>query len=120
MVDREPFRDAAVVEESLVEQPFEGSTLGSDITQGMPGGDQFAVVFIDLALESSERSSPLQRLGQASAGRVVGDPVSKVGHVLKPRVGRENCGAFGPWRKGLRVNRPMRSAGHNCWAKPTM
>ena len=78
-----------VVDESLVKQPLDGPALASNIAQGMPRRDQFGVVFMDLVLESSERSPPLQRLGQASAGRAVADAVSKVGHVLKPHVGRE-------------------------------
>ena len=79
----------AVVDESLVKQPLDGPALGSNITQGMPRRNQFGVVFIELVLESSERSPPLQRLCQASAGRAVADAVSKVGHVLIPHVGRE-------------------------------
>ena len=59
MVARELLR-GAVVDESLVEQPLDGPALGSCITQGVPRRNQFGVVFIDLVLESSEGSSPLQ------------------------------------------------------------
>ncbi len=76
MVGRELLR-GAVVDESLVQQPLDGPTLGSNITQGVPRRNQFGVVFIDLVLESSERSPPLQRLGQLSAGRAVADVSAK-------------------------------------------
>ncbi len=88
MVGRELLR-GAVVDESLVEQPLDGPALGSNITQGVPRRNQFGVVFMDLVLESSERSSPLQRLGQAPADRDVAEAVGKVGHVPKPHIGRE-------------------------------
>ena len=88
VVGGEPLR-GTVVDESLVAQPFDGSPLGSNITQGVPRRDQVGVVFVDQVLESSERPSPLQSLGQASAGRAVADAVGEVGHVLKPHVGGE-------------------------------
>lgn len=65
VVGRELLR-GGVVDESLVKQPLDGPPLGSNVTQGVPRRDQVGVVFIDLVLESSEHSSPLQRLGQAS------------------------------------------------------
>ena len=48
------------VDESLVKQPLDGPALSSSITQGVPRRNQVGVVFIDLVLESSERSSPVQ------------------------------------------------------------
>ena len=48
------------VDESLVKQPLDGPLLSSSITQGVPRRNQVGVVFIDLVLESSERSSPVQ------------------------------------------------------------
>jgi hypothetical protein len=42
------------------------------------------MTFIDLVLESAERSPTLQRLGQLSPDNAVADAVSEVGHVLKP------------------------------------
>lgn len=79
----------AVVDESLVKEPLDGPTLGSRIAKGMPRRNQARVAFIDLVLESSEYSPPLQRTGQASACLAVADAVSEVGHVLKPHVRRE-------------------------------
>ena len=46
-------------------------------------------MFVELIVEPPERSPPLERLGQASAGGAVADAVSKVGHVLVPHVGGE-------------------------------
>ena len=54
MVGSEPVR-GLVIDESLVEQPLDGSALGSNVTQGVPRRNQLGVVFIDLGLESSER-----------------------------------------------------------------
>lgn len=88
VVGREPLR-GAVVDEPLVEQPLDGPALGSNITQGMPCRNQVGVVFIQLVLESPERSPSIQRPGQASAGCAVADAFGKVGHVLEPHVGRE-------------------------------
>ncbi len=65
MVARELLR-GVVVDEFLVKQPHDGPALGSNIAQGVPRRNMFGVVFIDLILESSERSPPLQSLGQAS------------------------------------------------------
>jgi hypothetical protein len=59
VVGRELLR-RAVVDESVVKQPLDGSALGSSIAQGVPRRDQFGVVFIEFVLESSERSPPLQ------------------------------------------------------------
>jgi hypothetical protein len=84
-----PVLRGVVVDESFLKQPLDGPALGSNITQGVPRRNQFGVVLVELVLESAEGSSPLQRLGQASAGCLVADAVSKVGHVLKPHVGRE-------------------------------
>src|SRR6478672_4918986 len=42
------------------------------------------MVFVELVLEPSERSSSMQRLTQLSTGYSVADAVGKVGHVLKP------------------------------------
>ena len=44
-----------LVDELLVQQPLDGSALGSNVTQGVPRRNQLGVVFIDLGLESSER-----------------------------------------------------------------
>jgi hypothetical protein len=65
VVGRELSRGAAM-DEPLVEQPLDGPALGSNITQGVPRRNQLGLAFIDLVLESSERSPPLQRLGQLS------------------------------------------------------
>lgn len=59
MVGRELLR-RAVVDESLVKQPIDGPALRSNITQGMPRRNQFGVVLIEIVLEASECSSPLQ------------------------------------------------------------
>ena len=47
-----------LVDESLFGEPIDGSTLGTDITQGVPCPNQFRVVVIDQVLESPERTSP--------------------------------------------------------------
>ena len=87
MVGRELFL-GGVFDESVVAQPLDGSALGSNITQVVPGRDQFGVVLIELVLESSERSSFSQRMAQALASLTVADPLGEVGHVLKPHVCR--------------------------------
>ena len=46
------------VDEVLVQEPLDGASLGSHITQRMPCRDQFGVVLIQLVLETSERSLP--------------------------------------------------------------
>jgi hypothetical protein len=74
----------AVVDESPVEQPLDRPTLGSDIAQRVPRRDQIRMVFVELVLESPERSSSLQRLSQLSTGHAVADAIGKVSHVLKP------------------------------------
>ena len=88
MVGHELLR-SAVVDEFLVKQPLDRPTLSPNITQRMPCRNQFGVVFIDLILESSERSPTLQRLAQLSTGLVVADAIGKVSHVLEPHGGRE-------------------------------
>jgi hypothetical protein len=55
----------------------------------VPRRDQILVVFVELVLESPERSSSLQRLSQFSTGDGVADVVGKVSHVLKPHRGRQ-------------------------------
>jgi hypothetical protein len=80
---------SAFVDESLVEQPLDGPALGSNITQGVPRRNQLGVSLIDLVLESSKRSPPLQRLSQVSPDDAVADALSEVGHVLKPHIGRK-------------------------------
>ena len=92
VVGRELF-SGVVFDEPSLPQPLDGPALGSDITQGVPRRDQFGVVFIDLALEPSERCLPLQRLAQSSASGAVADAVGKIGHVLVPHVGRK--GVYG-------------------------
>ncbi len=76
-----------LVDEPLFREPIDGSTLGTDVTQGVPCPNQFWVVVIDQVFESPERTSPAQGLGQMSAGRPVADALGKVGHVLEPNVG---------------------------------
>ena len=82
-----------VFDESSLPQPLDGPALGSGITHGVPRRNQFGVMFIDLALEPSERCLTLQRLAQSSASGAVADAVGKIGHVLKPHVGRK--GVYG-------------------------
>jgi hypothetical protein len=60
VVGSEPVR-GAIIDESLVQQPLDGSALGSSVTKGVPRRNQFGVVVVDLLLESSERSRSLQR-----------------------------------------------------------
>lgn len=56
-----------LVDEPLVKQPLNRPALGANIPQGVPRRDQLGVVFIYLALESSEGSPSLQRPCQLSA-----------------------------------------------------
>lgn len=79
----------AVVDESLVKEPLDGPTLGSDIAQRVPRRDQIWMVFVELVLEPPERSSSLQRLRQLSTGNSVADAIGKVSHVLKPHRRRQ-------------------------------
>ena len=88
MVGLELSRDA-VVDASIVHEPLDGPALGTNITHRVPRRNQFGVVLIDLILEVSECSPPLQRLCQLPAGGAVADAGSKIGHVLIPDVGRE-------------------------------
>jgi hypothetical protein len=88
MVGRKLLR-GAFVDESLVKQPLDSTALGSGVTQGVPRRNQLGMTFIDLVLESAERSPTLQRLGQLSPDNAVADAVSEVGHVLKPHIRRE-------------------------------
>ena len=46
VVGSEPVR-GAVVDESFVQQPLDGSALGSNITKGVPRRDEFGLVFIE-------------------------------------------------------------------------
>lgn len=78
-----------VVDESLVGQPLDGPTLGSDIAQRVPRRGQIRMAFVELVLESPERSSSLQRLSQLLTGYGVGDAIGKVSHVLKPHRRRQ-------------------------------
>lgn len=78
-----------VVDEVLVQEPLDGASLGSHITQRMPCRDQLGVVLIQLVPETSERSPSLQRPGQASASRTVADALGEVDHVLIPDVRRQ-------------------------------
>ena len=88
MVGRELLR-GVLVDESLVQEPLDGAALGSRITEGVPRRDQLGEALVELVLEPTERSPPLQRAGQPSAGRPVADAVGEVGHVLIPDVRRE-------------------------------
>jgi hypothetical protein len=88
VVGSEPVR-GPVVDESLVQQPLDGSPLGSNITKRVPHRNQPGVVLIDLVLESSERSAPLERQRQMSGGVSVADALSEVSHVLVPNMGGE-------------------------------
>lgn len=88
MIGDEPLR-RAVVDKSLVKQPLDGPTLGSDIAQRVPRRDQIRMVFVDLALESAERSSSLQRMSQLATGYGVADAIGKVSHVLQPHRSRQ-------------------------------
>ncbi len=45
-----------LVDEALVQEPFDGAALGSDVTQGVPGRDQLGKVLVELVLEPTERS----------------------------------------------------------------
>lgn len=88
MIGRELVR-GAVVDESLLKQPLDGPALGSNITQGLPRRNQFGVVLVELVLNLLKTPRPCRdwvRRRQAALSR---DAVSKVGHVLKPHVGRE-------------------------------
>jgi hypothetical protein len=67
VVDRELFC-GALIDELLVQQPFDGPALGSSITKSVPRRDQLGRLLIDPALEASEHSAPQQGLLQASAG----------------------------------------------------
>src|SRR3954452_11548071 len=60
-----------VVDESLIEQPLDGPSLGSHIPRGLPGQDQRRVVFTGPVPEASERATALQSRLQALAGHVV-------------------------------------------------
>ncbi len=68
---------SVVVDEAMVQEPFDGAALGSNVTQRVPGRDELWVVLIELVLETTERSTPLKRPGQASAGRIVADASAK-------------------------------------------
>lgn len=77
MVGRE-MSDGVFVDEPLTAQPLDGSALGSNITQVVPGRDQFGVVLVELVLESSERSSSPQCVAQALADFAVADALGEV------------------------------------------
>lgn len=49
-----------VVNQVLVQEPLDGASLGSHITQGMPCRDQLGMVLVQLVPEPSERSPSLQ------------------------------------------------------------
>ena len=57
-VARHKLLRGAVVDESFVQQPTHCPALSSNITQGVPRGNQLRVVLIDQILESSERPVP--------------------------------------------------------------
>ena len=86
MVERKLLRKV-LVNESLVEQPLDGSALRSNTAKAVPRRDQFGMVFIEFVLESSKGAAPLQGPFQASTDRSVADTFCEVGHVPKPHVG---------------------------------
>ncbi len=56
-----------LVDEALVQEPFDGAALSSDVTQGVPGRDQLGKVLVELAgsvpeirRESQEQPRPHQ------------------------------------------------------------
>ncbi len=79
----------AAVDEFLVQEPFDGTSLGSNVMPGMPSRDQFGMVLVELVLEPSECSLPLKDAGKAAAGRLVGDALGEVDQVLVPDVRRQ-------------------------------
>jgi hypothetical protein len=57
-----------VVDESLVQQPFDGSTFGSRVTEGVPRRHQIRILHVQLVLEPAERSRPaMARLNRRPA-----------------------------------------------------
>ena len=76
-----------LIDEPLVQQPFDGSALGPRVTEGLPHRYQIRVFLIKLVLEPAESSPTSDGPPQPAPGGVVTDPFGEVGHVLVPDIG---------------------------------
>jgi hypothetical protein len=59
-----------VVDELVVDEPFDRASVGASVAEGVPGVQQVGVLVVELVvLEPAKRAPPLQRSEEPAAGR---------------------------------------------------
>jgi hypothetical protein len=80
-----------VVDEGVVEEPFDGAALGVGVAVGVPGWQQVGVLLVEFVPEPAENASPGDDSAESASGALVADPFDEIGHVLVPDVGRQGA-----------------------------
>lgn len=88
MVDQE-LAGGIVPDESLVEQPFDCSTISPSVMEGVPRRNQIWVLLEQFVLEPTKGSPASDGPLQPPPRSVVTDPLCEVSHVRVPNPGRE-------------------------------